>query len=311
MDDTVACPGCEAQLVLPALPVGQTAQCPRCRRVFEPTRGRSRPITTTTSTVVAMDAPPSMAKSTVVGMDVPVGPMVTRPPLPLGGNRRAILAMILIGVVCFFYSLQLCLQVEQSWLLFELDNLPVGRFADPVRHGLLENRLFKAENIAAVVHRFLNLAFWPALIVYLLWLYQASRNLSRLSADGLTHTPGWAVGAYFVPIANLIRPCQEMQEIWRASDPENIENSVAWQVSRSSSIVRLWWFALLLAGALSMFAHYRKEVAGGFLQDQNDLRIQILVSLAMLVAGVLLILIIRSIRQRQRERYKRLYGERA
>lgn len=37
MDRTVVCPGCQAQLVLPGLPAGQTVQCPKCKHVFETT----------------------------------------------------------------------------------------------------------------------------------------------------------------------------------------------------------------------------------------------------------------------------------
>src|SRR5262249_61859406 len=36
MVDTVPCPGCNASLTLPAMPPGQSVQCPRCRHVFEP-----------------------------------------------------------------------------------------------------------------------------------------------------------------------------------------------------------------------------------------------------------------------------------
>ena len=43
MEETVLCPGCQAQLMLPALPRGQTVQCPRCQRVFEPFRQHGKP----------------------------------------------------------------------------------------------------------------------------------------------------------------------------------------------------------------------------------------------------------------------------
>ena len=38
MAETLHCPGCQAQLMLPVLPPSdQSVQCPRCQRVFEPT----------------------------------------------------------------------------------------------------------------------------------------------------------------------------------------------------------------------------------------------------------------------------------
>src|SRR5688572_5676802 len=42
-----------------------------------------------------------------------------------------------------------------------------------------------------------------SIIVVGMWIYRAHANLSDAGVDGLEFTPGWAVGWYFIPIANL------------------------------------------------------------------------------------------------------------
>lgn len=57
-------------------------------------------------------------------------------------------------------------------------------------------------------------------IVWLIWQHRAQKNLEGLGATWLRFTPGWAVGWWFVPFANLVKPFQTMRELWKASgDP--------------------------------------------------------------------------------------------
>ena len=54
--------------------------------------------------------------------------------------------------------------------------------------------------------------------------------------DGLEFTPGWAVGWYFIPFANLLKPFQAMRELWNASHGE-----VTTFGGEAPSQVKLWW----------------------------------------------------------------------
>ncbi len=57
-------------------------------------------------------------------------------------------------------------------------------------------------------------------IVWLTWQHRAHRQLRQLGTQGLQFTPGWGVGWWFVPVANLWKPYQAIKELWVASDPE-------------------------------------------------------------------------------------------
>jgi hypothetical protein len=68
-----------------------------------------------------------------------------------------------------------------------------------------------------------DLAAIPAFVVLIAcfilvgrWIYVTNANAHLLS-DDMTVTPGWAVGWYFVPFANLVKPYQGMKETWQAS----------------------------------------------------------------------------------------------
>ncbi len=67
----------------------------------------------------------------------------------------------------------------------------------------------------------LYLLVWLVIaVVFLRWTYLSNRNVRALGADGLEFTPGWAVGWYLIPIANLWKPHQALKEIFRASHPD-------------------------------------------------------------------------------------------
>jgi hypothetical protein len=93
-----------------------------------------------------------------------------------------------------------------------------------------------------------------ALVVYLatalafcFWIHRAHHNLRALAARGLRFSPGWAVGWFFVPFWNLVRPYQVMKEIWQASDPEaDPAQEAAWTRAPVSPLVPWWWASFLI-----------------------------------------------------------------
>jgi hypothetical protein len=91
---------------------------------------------------------------------------------------------------------------------------------------------------------------WIALAVtFLMWVHQTHRNLPALRATGLKFTPGWAVGWYFMPLANLFRPYEVMREIYNASAPADApDGGDAWRAYRAPIVVKLWWVSLLILG---------------------------------------------------------------
>ena len=88
------------------------------------------------------------------------------------------------------------------------------------------------------------------------WIYRASVNAHALGAE-MTFTPGWAVGWYFVPFANLVKPFQAMREIWQASH----ESSGGYE--ERVPILGVWWGLWITTNILSNVAWRLGELGVG------------------------------------------------
>lgn len=88
-----------------------------------------------------------------------------------------------------------------------------------------------------------------AAVFFSIWIHRAAKNLLALGRQGMQFTPGWCVGWFFVPFANLVKPLQAMQEIWRASGPEARDGY--WNAQPSTPLLGLWWATWLLGGVIA------------------------------------------------------------
>jgi hypothetical protein len=95
-------------------------------------------------------------------------------------------------------------------------------------------------------------------VTFLRWIYRANKNLHVLSSEPMTFTPGWSVGWYFIPIANLYKPYQAMKEIW----------SVAHRGAVGSGSLLGWWWTLWIVsnflGRIALRLALRAKDAQGY-----------------------------------------------
>ena len=81
--------------------------------------------------------------------------------------------------------------------------------------------------------------FFITAFMILRWIYLTSQNSHLISSDTMEDSPGWAVGWYFVPIANLWKPYQAMKEIWRVNVSDTTPSIFPW-----------WWLFWILTSYL-------------------------------------------------------------
>ena len=121
--------------------------------------------------------------------------------------------------------------------------------------------------------------FVGSAVVWLIWFKRLYVNLPALGTKHRKHTAGWAVGAWFVPFLNLVRPYEIAQEIWTESAPrpepppapplpppggqlggrELEEPHVARRPKQNartgpSALLKAWWFAWLGTNILARAA---------------------------------------------------------
>ncbi|MGE3163998.1 MAG: DUF4328 domain-containing protein [Planctomycetota bacterium] len=108
----------------------------------------------------------------------------------------------------------------------------------------------KAEAVAGrrgVVGMLQGGSFLVGAVTFLLWFHRAHQNLRAGGLTRLRYTPGWVVLGFLVPLLNLVRPYQVMQEVWAGSV------TLSGQVEKRGSRARSpaphvgWWWALCLA----------------------------------------------------------------
>lgn len=80
-------------------------------------------------------------------------------------------------------------------------------------------------------------------VVWLIWQHQATANLWARAEPGMRTTPGWAVGWWFIPVANLWMPFVAMRELDRRSMGREA-------APRSGALVGVWWLVWVAAWLL-------------------------------------------------------------
>jgi len=86
-----------------------------------------------------------------------------------------------------------------------------------------------------------------ALVFFLIWIYRAYSNLYLFTDKRLKYSPGWAVGYFLIPVANLFMPYLVTTEILRHSNPINFGELYNGKPEKPSFlIVNLWWTSFIL-----------------------------------------------------------------
>lgn len=75
-------------------------------------------------------------------------------------------------------------------------------------------------------------------VTFLRWIYRANQNLQAVWDQRMEFTPGWAVGWYFIPFANLFKPYQAMKEMWAVAHREP---------AQGNTLLQSWWTLWLIS----------------------------------------------------------------
>jgi hypothetical protein len=144
---------------------------------------------------------------------------------PLGGLATA--ASILIGVSAVAWAITGHIA---GWTAYATLARIQGESVDAI--GV------QATGIGPIKQSLINqgiavLVAMAAAIVFIVWLSRARDNAERLSPGPMRLAKGWAVGAWFVPVANLVLPVIVVMDVWDASAPPGRP--------KGAGLVGLWW----------------------------------------------------------------------
>ena len=103
-----------------------------------------------------------------------------------------------------------------------------------------------------------SLAFIGTVVLWCMWQHRAQENAVVLAGGGLRFTPGWAVGWWFIPFANLVKPFQTVRELWKAS------HGARWREIPTWPLLGSWWGVWLAANLHVRFGSNGFGVGVGF-----------------------------------------------
>lgn len=92
-------------------------------------------------------------------------------------------------------------------------------------------------------------------VVFCIWLYRTVAAAEELSPRPFATTPGWAVGWFFIPFANLFKPYQAVREVYDATNPEAAVDPdapllLAGGAPESPWQLKVWWIGWLAMNVL-------------------------------------------------------------
>jgi hypothetical protein len=217
---------------------------------------------------------------------------VADPPRPIGGFGWTATVLLIILAVLYTFA-----------FLLEL------AYVDATSQYLNENgSLADVEDLQAARAGFSILIGVLALVVagfFIAWIYRAYSNLLRTSVAGVRFAPGWAIGAWFIPIFNFIRPKQIIDDVWRAGEPGAQVRDASWRSRPVSPLLHWWWALWVVANILGVVAVIVGFDADGLIEGRADIgRDQTAASVAapgmlcLAIAAVLCCVVIRRITER-------------
>ena len=120
----------------------------------------------------------------------------------------------------------------------------------------------EANDFRETVVGWVTLVFHLVTVVFFCkWIVRANKNVRALGAVDLPITPGWAVGYFFVPFLNLVRPYQAMRDMAKASN-----DPAEWRAAAAGPVLPIWWTLWLVSGFVGQTAFrlnlHAKDVEG-------------------------------------------------
>jgi hypothetical protein len=199
-------------------------------------------------------------------------------------DRIGRVVIALLALSCLLALVMAALRIGEQGLLARIANLEFVSEEEVTRSDGRVGAVAVAQALTLVVTG----------IVWLIWQHRGQANLVSARVSGLRFTPGWAVGWWFVPFANLVKPFQTMRELWKASRGEE-----DWGQSRTWRVIGWWWAAWLTAGVLGRVGAAMVGEATTIESVRSGSRVLLLTELVILAAAILAIVLIRSVMDRQ------------
>ncbi|MFE3072175.1 DUF4328 domain-containing protein [Streptomyces sp. NPDC059247] len=196
------------------------------------------------------------------------------------GLAHAVTALLGATVVIDLFSL---------FTTSELQSAVTGRSADDL------SPLVFATGLVGVAALLQILALVATATLFVIWFHRLRQNAGVWAGDIQRRTPGWAIGAWFIPFANLWIPRGIAEDIWRASraEPTGADRP------RELLLLNGWWAAFVIDAVVGRVASRTYERADGLEEHASAVYWLYLSDALSIVAAVLAIFFVRRLTSMQ------------
>lgn len=218
-------------------------------------------------------------------------------PRPLSATGRAVATIYALGAVMLLHLLTIPITL---W-----ENNIVRRYGMDAFTGTEAPGEVAAWGLTLFgIALFLVAATITSAVLFLMWIHRAYRVLEENGVPGLKHTPGWAVGWWFIPIANLAKPYEVVKEVFERSERNQPSASMSFTAQKESSwIVGAWWLVWITACLATNVSSFMTSFNHSAEQYILSNWLGIAATVLFILAGGLAIMVVRDIDNRQRRAF--------
>ncbi|HEX5964551.1 MAG TPA: DUF4328 domain-containing protein [Pyrinomonadaceae bacterium] len=211
---------------------------------------------------------------------------LTPPPAPFisaQGRARIVKILLIVGAILTGLSL----------LIEALSLVSPPPLED---EELSENLIGSMILVAAFMLTIFDLIIYLVTVVFFaIWLYRAYDNLRAFDPwSRLNYSPGFAVGSFFIPFANLFVPYRAVKELWQKSRGPN--EAILSDPPASFPLWWLFWLSASFAGNISFRVSFRENIP-----PSTATMVAIVAHALFITAAVFAYLVVDAIDKRQEE----------
>jgi hypothetical protein len=151
------------------------------------------------------------------------------------------LAVVLVAAFGVMVCVAVVLAVALANRISVVQDFKAGRFDDVIA------RASDADDFVDGAAPFYALTQLVIAVLFIVWQYRVAKNNEALERQHPRFTPGWSIGAWFIPVANFVIPVMIVQDLWRGATPTTPRGDPRWRSAKGSWLVGVWWAACLLS----------------------------------------------------------------
>jgi len=122
-----------------------------------------------------------------------------------------------------------------------VQDFKAGHFGDIV------GRANDADDFVEGAAAFYGLTQLVIVVLFIVWQFRAAKNNEALDRPRPRFGPGWSIGGWFIPLANLAIPVLILQDLWRGATPGTPRGDPEWRRAKGSWLIGVWWAAWVIS----------------------------------------------------------------